>query len=383
MIPLLLLSFFPNLIDGEDPVAAGQELFNRVERDLGKALGKFESHEALPEKSPWWDVIGVKETKISNDEAIEDLLRAVTMVLAGEGAGDLRSEAKAIQKGIRDANFDQDEMRRKRDTAPPQESLGKAEDLIVTSREEYDEMISESQAKQEDLRLALLDVEKQFIEALSRTGLKIEDQAARSLLGTLAGERFSDLAITIANVRLVTEQLHRLADESGEAPELTRKYYGLYVLLVRLVDVAQDDYVRWVREVAIPKLDIILKDAEAQRKEALSGKAADPDRAEAFQRNVDQLELTQTAAVRYIEYLKVQAEGVERGNQEVEKDLRLAANTWRTVDLSLETADLIRRGSEAFGALMTLELPPLRGFEGTELRERFQSLERRMAEPLQ
>ena len=383
MIPLLLLSFFPNLIDGEDQVAAGQELFNRVERDLGKALGKFESHEALPEKSPWWDVIGVKETKISNDEAIEDLLRAVTMVLAGEGAGDLRSEAKAIQKGIRDANFDQDEMRRKRDTAPPQESLGKAEDLIVTSREEYDEMISDSQAKQEDLRLALLEVEKEFIEALSRTGLKIEDQAARSLLGTLAGERFSDLAITIANVRLVTEQLHRLADQSGEAPELTRKYYGLYVLLVRLVDVAQDDYVRWVREVAVPKLDTILKDAESQRQEALAGKAADPDRAEAFQRNVDQLELTQTAAVRYIEYLKIQAEGVQRGNLEVEKDLRLAANTWRTVDLSLETADLIRRGSEAFGALMTLELPPLRGFEGTELRERFQSLERRMAESLQ
>ena len=95
------------------------------------------------------------------------------------------------------------------------------------------------------------------------------------------------------------------------------------------------------------------------------------------------MELTQTAAVRYIEYLKTQAEGVERGNLEVEKDLRLAANTWRTVDLSLETADLIRRGSEAFGALMTLELPPLRGFEGTELRERFQSLERRMAAPLQ
>ena len=383
MISMILLSVAQAAIDAEDPIAAGQELFNRVERDLGKALGKFESHEGLPEKSPWWDLIGVKETKVSNNEAIEDLLRAVTMVLAGEGAGDLRAEAKAIQKAIREADFDQDEMRRKRDTAPAQESLGTAEDLITTSQEEYDQMILDSQAKQEDLRVALVEVEEQFIEALSKTGLKIEDQAARSLLGTLAGERFSDLAITIANVRLVTEQLHRLADESGEAPELTRKYYGLYVLLVRLVDVAQDDYVRWVREVAIPKLDTILSDAESQRQEALAGKHADPDRAEAFQRNVDQLELTQTAAVRYIEYLRIQAEGVERGNLEVEKDLRLATNTWRTVDLSLETADLIRRGSEAFGALMTLELPPLRGFEGTELRERFQRLERRMAEPLQ
>ena len=62
-----------------------------------------------------------------------------------------------------------------------------------------------------------------------------------------------------------------MADESGEA-RVDAKYYGLYVLLVRLVDVAQDDYVRWVREVAIPKLDTILKDAESQRKEALGGR---------------------------------------------------------------------------------------------------------------
>ena len=383
MITSFLASSCFAFLPADDASAAAQDLLNRIERDLGKALGKFESHDVLPQKSPWWDVLGVKETKISNDEAIEDLLRAATMILAGEGAGDLRAEAKAIQKAIRDESFEQDEMRRKRDTAPARESISKAEDLLITSREEYDAMILESQTKQADLRAALVGIEEQFVQALARTGLKIEDRAARSLLGTLAGERFSDLAITIANVRLVTEQLHRLADESGESPELTRKYYGLYVLLVRLVDVAQDDYVKWVREVAIPKLDTILSDAEMQRDEALAGKSSDPDRAEAFQRNVDQLELTQTAAVRYIDYLKVQADGVERGNIEVEKDLRLAANTWRTVDLSFETADLIRRGSEAFGALMTLELPPLRGFEGVELRERFQSLERRMASPAQ
>ena len=63
MISLLLLSILQDSVFVEDPVAAGQDLFNRVERDLGKALGKFESHETLPEKSPWWDVIGVKETK--------------------------------------------------------------------------------------------------------------------------------------------------------------------------------------------------------------------------------------------------------------------------------------------------------------------------------
>ena len=52
MISLLLLSSLPTLVDAEDPIATGQELFNRVERDLGKALGKFESHEAAFRKEP-------------------------------------------------------------------------------------------------------------------------------------------------------------------------------------------------------------------------------------------------------------------------------------------------------------------------------------------
>ena len=32
MISLLFLSFLPTLVDAEDPIATGQELFNRVER---------------------------------------------------------------------------------------------------------------------------------------------------------------------------------------------------------------------------------------------------------------------------------------------------------------------------------------------------------------
>ena len=81
-------------------------------------------------------------------------------------------------------------------------------------------------------------MEKQFIEALSRTGLKIEDHGTIAL-GDVGGERFSDLAITIANVRLVTSSCTdwRMKVRGARA---TRKYYGLYVLLVRLVDVAQD-----------------------------------------------------------------------------------------------------------------------------------------------
>ena len=106
-----------------------------------------------------------------------------------------------------------------------------------------------------------------------------------------------------------------------------------------------------------PKLDTILKDAESQRKEAFRGRRFDPDRAEAFQRNVDQLELTQ-AAPRYIEYLKVWPRVLSRAIWLRKTFVWLPTHGVRLT--SLETADLIRRGSEAFGALMTLELPPLR-----------------------
>ena len=39
MIPLLLLSLLPNFVDAEDPVA-GQELFNRVERESWESTGE-------------------------------------------------------------------------------------------------------------------------------------------------------------------------------------------------------------------------------------------------------------------------------------------------------------------------------------------------------
>ena len=60
MILVILLSSLHAVVDADNPIAAGQELFDRVERDLGKALGKFENHDGLPEKRPWWDLIGVQ-----------------------------------------------------------------------------------------------------------------------------------------------------------------------------------------------------------------------------------------------------------------------------------------------------------------------------------
>ena len=147
-----------------------------------KALGSSNLTKPL-QKRPLVDVIGVKEIKIQMTKPSK-ICPAVTMVWLEKGVGDLRAEAKAIQKAIRDANFDQDEMRVTRHRSGPrvagQSGRSDCHEPRRVRRNDFD-----SQAKQEDLRLALLEVEKQFIEALSRTGLKIEDW--RDALGTLAG----------------------------------------------------------------------------------------------------------------------------------------------------------------------------------------------------
>ena len=52
MISLLLLSILQNFDFVEDPVAAGQDLFNRVERDLEKYVPKDEQEVLGPQKDP-------------------------------------------------------------------------------------------------------------------------------------------------------------------------------------------------------------------------------------------------------------------------------------------------------------------------------------------
>jgi hypothetical protein len=67
-------------------------------------------------------------------------------------------------------------------------------------------------------------------------------------------------------------------------------------------------------------------------------------------------------------------------NQKVKILLGAAVNSYRTVRLSLDVAELIGACEAAFRALRDLKIPPLRTFKNVHLNEELQKLANQIAE---
>jgi hypothetical protein len=79
------------------------------------------------------------------------------------------------------------------------------------------------------------------------------------------------MAATITNIASLTAQLERLVEDSREIPSHTRRYYGIYVLLVYAIDRIQVHFIKEIDETYVPKLrnfeeqaQVNISDANAQ-----------------------------------------------------------------------------------------------------------------------
>jgi hypothetical protein len=175
------------------------------------------------------------------------------------------------------------------------------------------------------------------------------------------------------NVRLVTVRLQQLTEEAGESLDVAKRYYGSYVVLVRILDHVQKDFVERVRTDQVPRLDAFAQKAEANIETARDNAAngGDPRIAE---QNIRSNELTREACKAYARYLLEQAAAVEAQNEALQPRLRDALNTFETVQLSSQVAETIRDARRNFAALLELDVPELRGFENVELQREFERL---------
>ena len=144
-----------------------------------------------------------------------------------------------------------------------------------------------------------------------------------------------------------------------------------------MMDRIQKDFVRRTREEMMPKLTKysdkareIIRDAERNLKNG-----GNPDIA---RQNIKSNELTIQATELYTQYLREQANEIEARNKALQVTLKDAENTYDTVSLSSQVAEIMKEGQRNFAALLRLELPALRGFENAELKAEFERLTREM-----
>ena len=362
-------------------VAAGQQrllqrrigsLFEQVLPTLEKARALVDRHEELPDISH----VPFVTDKESNSVEINKLLDQAIERLEISSVSDYRQQIREIQQSIQAAHRQIADYRRRKVSAPRQEELSRLEKVnpFVLTKEGCDELVASAREQVQALEAQLIDLKRSFAEELQGIGLQIDGDAVDSLLSSVSGDDIVSMAIVFDNIKHLTTQLQRLSEESSEAPDVAKRYYGMYVVMVQIMDRLQKTFVSDIHDVHIPKLEEFVAQAatnidQAERLIDTAGGDAATLRA-----NIASNELTRETARLYVDYLEQNAALIAADNREAQKNLATAMNTYMTVRLSSDVANLMETGRRNFDTLMKLRVPPMREFDNAAIRKEFERM---------
>ena len=254
--------------DTEEPSVGA--LWKDVSPALEKALAVYDRQESpeTPERTwvPW------RETKKSCQQDIEEILDTVLAVLGTCGAAGYRTSIRNLQDDNTESQTRMTTYREQMVSAPAENSQNFVEGLLVQSKENLTDCIADETDRIEERKRQIESLKAGFREHLQHIGLNISPEQADSFLLPVVDKVIS-MAAVISSISHITEQLQGLVDDSKEAPAETKRYYGMYVLLVFAVDRLQTHFVTEIDELFLPRItgherDAVrhIADAEAQIK---------------------------------------------------------------------------------------------------------------------
>lgn len=357
----------------EEPTAG--ELWQKVSPKVNDALAVYDRKERS--ETPASSRIPGRTTKESGQSELDEILNAVLAILGTCGAAGYRTQIRDLQSANTDSQARIVKYREQMISAPLEKSQNFVEGLVVQSKEALTDSIADEIDVISGRIQQIENLKAGFREHLQRIGIHVSPETADSFLLPVEDDVLS-MAAVISNIGLITEQLQELVDASREAPAETKRYYGMYLLLVMAVDRIQTDFVQRIDERFLPKIAQQEQEACRHIADAQSQlKAGGPNGA--LQANIAANHRTIEACRLLTDMLRGQRRTVLDENRRVRTQEAAAINTYRTVCLSINVAELVGYCEAAFRALRELQLPPLRTFQNLQLNDELQRLAERVA----
>ena len=361
------------------PTQKDETLPDNIAENWGRITGKLTDTLTLRDKQetlPGWTWIPFREDKASNAQKINALLDEAVIILSDGKAGDARKEANTLREAILQKRAELDGLRNKRITAPEKTHIP-----FKMTKAKADERISELEDEIEECAETLEEVNERLAEALNEIGLDLDGSQVEILLNSVTGDDLMQNASVFSNVKAVVSQLEELAQNETNTLDITKRYTGMYLVLNDLLIHTQEELLKKIDEEYRPRLNGIITEAQALRKDALTKSNQNiytmPQR-RAFAQNAENNAVTIQVAKLYIELLNSQREITAGHIRALSLNRDLAENTYRTVRSSGELKGLIHTGLSVFDAIENLSMPELKVFESGTMRLEFEEINRRL-----
>ena len=293
---------------------------------------------------------------------------------------DLQKKIEGLRKNIRELEDRIVKLKEKQLTAPADGLLpGVLTDTVASLAANVEETSRKIEANRDEIAAAKAEIQA----ALAKSGIELKPEQVDLLLDSVL-ERPRAPRRRIQRRQGDRRPARQADDGAGDNMSAARKYFAMHAALFALLVHAQDATIARIDTGYMPKLDAILKDiATAKAKTVELFKAENrPDQRRALEANRDSQRLAEEAARGHRRYLQQQREQIAKARARALHDLRIADNTYETVEASFQLRNLMRESFSSFEALQKLEAPTFdQIFKNEELRREFENLTRKLDQP--
>ena len=348
------------------------KFFEKSHSALDNALAEFDDAQNRPGSSELAFYDFMSKSKESQEKKVEGYLDVAGEALGISSISNRRIKIANLKDSILQKRKNISVYRRKKISA-----VESTYNPLITTKSGYDKKIA---AAEEEIAVATDDIaaEKQkLVTDLERIGMKLDAKSIDNLLDSITGDEFMRVSIIFDNAKKFAAELERLTNESGEDLETAKKYYGVYLMLLKTVSRLQEKFVENVDNEYYPKLDEFADKARETIADAQKAIRLGGDKA-TLEKNIESNRLTYDAALFYKQGLAEQKHQMMLANLETKKSILTAANTYKTVALSKDVAELMADSRRAFNSITGLAVPDLRPFENQKMKKAFSTMTREL-----
>jgi hypothetical protein len=335
----------------------------------------------LPSKDEFLVPPVFTETKEDREDKIRTLLDSALAVVTDVPIVDLQKQLEARRKTIRDLEDQIAELKARQLTAPDDALMpGILNDTVDSLGAE----VKDLEGRIEGNRSEIARTKGEIAAALAASGVKMEPGQLDLLLDSVLSGDLVRLVAAFEAARMIDQQLAKAVQATGDNLGTARKFFAMHAALFAMLVHGQDAMIKKIDNTYLPRLEAILGDVKSARRETerLLKEKNRPDQKRALDANLRSQDFAEKVANYYRGYLLKQREQLAAARLKALKDLRIADNTYETVEASFQLRALIKDAAASFEAIQRLEAPGFEQiFENQELRREFESLTRRLDVP--
>ena len=374
---ILLFIFVPNFliysIDKKEVIDTLEESIAFLDEEIN-----------LPDDSFWG-----KDKNDVKDE-IDEFLDELFVMLELSKVVELRETYGEIEKKIDSENNELSELKKDQIFAPAESesSLSKIvpdskytdsiKKFIAETKGDYEKII---QIKKKNIKGYENELDKIAVgisEALYEKNITMDPEQLKVWLSSAIGDDILSMSVVFSHIKEITIQLEELTASSGENLAYAKKYYGMVVMLHKLIVYMQKRFIADVDNNIKPKLRQFSKEANSNLNESRKLYKKNQNN-QVLKSNIDASKITIKAINLYLKIVNSQQGKIKKALRISREQEKVAINTYKTVKLSSMVSALINNGLKTFDTLSKLQIPDMAKFENKKIQEQFRKLTLRMS----